>query len=277
MSQRSFWAERLLVNKQLSIHIYDKEGKLLECVGIKERDEEPFLSDSSLYNTIREKQRIKAGPLVLIEYGWAAYIAFEDKSRNLYIGGPVNIASDKEERNGLYRYRKRHDLPQRYLNVPQITVLELANILSMSVYAICGQEITEMELLGANQITPTEKEKTAGEVTNYRFEASEKEKKHIEYEYEQKYLEAIRNGDIEYFRTPVYNKLHLTDEVGKLAGGSLKQLEYRWKQIILNFRTADGTLGVGFIGLHSVKINRLAISQEQSACQNFFCENTVSR
>lgn len=65
----------------------------------------------------------------------------------MYIGGPVCVASNKEERSGLYRYRKKHQLTQRYLNIPQMTILELANVLSMSVYAICGQEIEETELI----------------------------------------------------------------------------------------------------------------------------------
>ena len=72
---------------------------------------------------------------------------FEDKIGNLYIVGPVCVASNKEERSGLYRYRKKHQLTQRYLNIPQMTILELANVLSMSVYAICGQEIEETELI----------------------------------------------------------------------------------------------------------------------------------
>lgn len=226
MSHHFFWAERLFVNKHISIHVYSKDGKLLECVGIEEHDEDPFISDLLLYEKIRERQRMKAEPLVFLEDGWAAYIAFEDKIRNLYIGGPVCVASSKEERTGLFRYRKEHHLTQHYLNIPQMTILELANVLSMSVYAICGQEIEEMELLGINQITPMQKADTAKELTNYRFESSENEKKHIEYEYEQTYLDAIKKGDIEYFKAPVYNKLHLTDEIGKLAEGGLKQMEY---------------------------------------------------
>ncbi|UWO25421.1 hypothetical protein NQ534_02705 [Marvinbryantia formatexigens DSM 14469] len=193
---------------------------------MKERDDDPFLLDPLLYERIRERKKLQNEPLLMTEDEWVAYIALEDRDKNLYIGGPVNITTDTEQRNGIYYYRKKHHLTQRYLNIPRMTVLELANILSMSAYVICGQKIEETEILGFNQITSIEKTKTESELTNYRFDSSEKERKHVEYEYEQEYLDAIRKGDIAYFEAPVFDKLHLTDEIGKLAEGSMKQLEY---------------------------------------------------
>lgn len=100
MSQHSFWAERLFVNKQLSIHIYEKDGKLAECVGIKECDEDPFLSDPSLYERIREKQRIKGEPVVITDDGWVAYIAFEDRNGRIGAFRDRLDYSDTERQNG---------------------------------------------------------------------------------------------------------------------------------------------------------------------------------
>ncbi len=100
MSQHSFWAERLFVNKQLSIHIYEKDGKLAECVGIKECDEDPFLSDPSLYERIREKQRIKGEPVVITDDGWVAYIAFEDRNGRIGAFRDRPDYSDTEGQNG---------------------------------------------------------------------------------------------------------------------------------------------------------------------------------
>ena len=51
-------------------------------------------------------------------------MAFSDAENNFYIGGPVSLATDKEEKSGLYHYRRRHQLSQRKLNIPRMSIIE---------------------------------------------------------------------------------------------------------------------------------------------------------
>lgn len=223
MAVNRFWMERLFVNRQLSTHVLDQNGVMTDRFGIGEKDEDPFVSDAGLAVWIREKQREKDGPLLLLEDGWVIYFAFVDAEKNLYIGGPAAMVSGTELHAGLVHYRKKHQLTQRYLNLPHIALTEAANLLSMSVCAITGEETDESQLLTLNEIPAEQLEK---DLTNYRFETVEQEKKHLEYAYEQEYLAAIRNGDVGYFTRPISDKIHLTDEVGKLAEKGIKQTEY---------------------------------------------------
>lgn len=223
MAVNRFWMERLFVNRQLSTHVLDRNGVMTDRFGIGEKDEDPFVSDAGLAVWIREKQREKDGPLLLLEDGWVIYFAFVDAEKNLYIGGPAAMVSGTELHAGLVHYRKKHQLTQRYLNLPHIALTEAANLLSMSVCAITGEETDESQLLTLNEIPAEQLEK---DLTNYRFETVEQEKKHLEYAYEQEYLAAIRNGDVGYFTRPISDKIHLTDEVGKLAEKGIKQTEY---------------------------------------------------
>ena len=117
MSEYSFWLERIFVNRQLSVHIYDKEGNLSERIGIKNGDGDPFISDPELYNLIWERKRRQSPLLLMTEDGWAAYIALEDRKGNLYIGGPVNVSSDKAGRENIHHYREKHHLTRQYIKL----------------------------------------------------------------------------------------------------------------------------------------------------------------
>ena len=223
MAVNRFWMERLFVNRQLSTHVLDQNGVMTDRFGIGEKDEDPFVSDAKLTDWIRIRQQEKGGPLLLLEDGWILYFAFEDREKNLYIAGPASTVSGTELRSGLMHYRKKHQLAQRYLNIPHITLTEAANLLSMSVYALTGEETDESGILTLNEIPAEQMEK---DLTNYRFETVEQEKRHVEYAYEKEYVAAIRNGDVDYFTRPIGDKVHMTDEVGKLAEKGLKQTEY---------------------------------------------------
>lgn len=226
MDKKRFWAERLYVNSKISTHIYDKCGNLTDVIGIGEKEEDPFTTDEDLVREIMKKYREKAAPIIYIEDGWAAYMAFPDENGNFFIGGPASLVVDKEEKSGFYYYRKKHRLTQQQLNCPRIAITDFANLLSISLMTICGIEMDEMELLELNQIKVARNEALESELTNYRFDSSENDRKHVEYEYEQKYLDAVRNGNIEYFNVSMYDRLHLNNEIGKLAEGRLKQAEY---------------------------------------------------
>lgn len=226
MDKTRFWAERLYVNSKISSHIYYAERDIPEVIGIGENEEDPFLTDPYLEENLRKMYEEKRAPVLTIEDGWVAYMAFSDAENNFYIGGPVSLATDKEEKSGLYHYRRRHQLSQRKLNIPRMSIMKLAGILSMSLFSLCGLEISEAELMELSRIETGKKSEIEGELVNYKFDSSENERKHVTYEYEKKYYDAIKRGDSDYFKGPMYDKLHLYDEIGKLAEGGLKQAEY---------------------------------------------------
>ena len=144
----------------------------------------------------------------------------------LFLQKKTQEQKDKEEKSGLYHYRRRHQLSQRKLNIPRMSIMKLAGILSMSLFSLCGLEISEAELMELSRIETGKKSEIEGELVNYKFDSSENERKHVTYEYEKKYYDAIKRGDSDYFKGPMYDKLHLYDEIGKLAEGGLKQAEY---------------------------------------------------
>ena len=160
MDKTRFWAERLYVNSKISSHIYYAKKDIPEVIGIGENEEDPFLTDPYL----------------------------EENLRKMY-----------EEKSGLYHYRRRHQLSQRKLNIPRMSIMKLAGILSMSLFSLCGLEISEAELMELSRIETGKKSEIEGELVNYKFDSSENERKHVTYEYEKKYYDAIKRGDSDVF------------------------------------------------------------------------------
>ncbi|WP_270203340.1 MULTISPECIES: hypothetical protein [unclassified Coprococcus] len=62
--------------------------------------------------------------------------------------------------------------------------MKLAGILSMSLFSLCGLEISEAELMELSRIETGKKSEIEGELVNYKFDSSENERKHVTYEYE---------------------------------------------------------------------------------------------
>ena len=100
MDKTRFWAERLYVNSKISSHIYYAKKDIPEVIGIGENEEDPFLTDPYLEENLRKMYEEKRAPVLTIEDGWVAYMAFSDAENNFYIGGPVSLATDKEEKSG---------------------------------------------------------------------------------------------------------------------------------------------------------------------------------
>ena len=184
MDKTRFWAERLYVNSKISSHIYYAEKDIPEVIGIGENEEDPFLTDPYLEENLCKMYEEKRAPVLTIEDGWVAYMAFSDAENNFYIGGPVSLATDKEEKSGLYHYRRRHQLSQRKLNISRMSIMKLAGILSMSLFSLCGLEISEAELMELSRIETGKKSEIEGKLVNYKFDSSENERKHVTYEYE---------------------------------------------------------------------------------------------
>lgn len=226
MREYMFWLNRLYVNKNITFHVYDKEGLLMDCIGIEQGEEDPFQSDASLYQTLKANYQREQIPGIYMEQEWAAYMIFTDERENLYIGGPVNTESEQDERNNLYQYRRKHSLSYRFQKMPQLSLLETANLLSMALYGITGQCIEEGELLKLNTANYEKQESTISRMTNYRFESWEEERTRMEYHFEREYTEAIRTGNLEYFERPMEDKVYLENEIGKMAEGKKKQHEY---------------------------------------------------
>lgn len=214
------------MSKEVPFHVYDKTGTLLECVGIKDGEEDPFLSDPALYAEVRKRLQENAAPLIMIEDSWVVYIAFFDQEQNLYIGGPADNASAVSEKSRAYQYRRNHHLPQKYLRIPKCSVMEMANLLAMALFAVNGQQMDEMQLLEYNNLSYKGREQQEWDLMSYHLESFELERKHIEYDFERKYLDAVREGNVEYFNKARYEDIRLTEEVGKLAEDNMKQYEY---------------------------------------------------
>lgn len=227
MEEICFYLERLYINKNIPVHIYDKQGKCLTCIGIGKNEEDPFKSDHSLYEQIKKEQKEKNSPALIIEDGWAIYYAFTDEEENLYVGGPASTASIESERSRLYHYRRTHRLSQKYLQFPRLTIMEMANQLSLALFGVKGEQMDEMALLKANHLSRKGgEEKLDWEVASYRMESNEQERVHVSYDYECAYLDKIRQGDVEYFARISYEQTQVTDRIGKLAEDGAKQYEY---------------------------------------------------
>lgn len=217
-----FWLERLWVNKEVSFHVYDAQGTLIENVGVKDAD--PFQTDAALYERIKEYYQDRMSPGIFLEEEWAAYGVFMDKEGHLCIGGPADLSSLKDKKKRVYHYKRIHNIPQGYLHIPSLTITEMANLLSMALFGINGELVDEMQLLELNNFS--EPESMEWDLTRYQIETAEFERKHLEYEYERNMLNAVREGNVAYFERISYEDINLTEEVGKLAEDRNKQFEY---------------------------------------------------
>lgn len=223
---RRFGLERIYINKEIPFHIYDAQGNLLDCIGIRKGDEDPFAADPALYEYIKNKFPSGSSYAITLEDGWAAYFAFFDLEKNLYIAGPANISSGEGEKSRIYHYRRQHRLSQRYLHIPRLTVMEMANLLSLSLLVVNGECVDEVSLMEESNLSPSEYENMEWKLTTYRMESAEQERRHLEYEYEKRHMNQITEGNLEYFEGLSYEHIHMMDEIGKLAEDGIKQYEY---------------------------------------------------
>lgn len=221
-----FYLERLYISRGVPVHIYDGQGMLLSRIGIGKGEEDPFETDRTLYERVRKEQGEKNAPIFIIEDGWAVYYAFVDERENLYVGGPASTASLESEKSRMYHYRRTHGLSQKYLQFPRLTLMEMANQLSMALFGVKGECRNELALLKANHLSPEEEEKMEWEVANYRMESNEQERIHVGYDYERAYLDKIREGNVEYFEQISCEQMQMADRIGKLAEDGIKQYEY---------------------------------------------------
>lgn len=224
MIKNNFSIKRLSINKKLAFHVYDREGQLLYVCGVRENEEDPFLEDQSLYQTLALEQGKSKTPLIRMEDGWVFYFAFTDKEENLYIAGPSSNIT--VERSHSYHYRKVHGLSQRQLSIPKLSALEVANTLSLALLLVNGECIDEAELLKMNKVDMEAGESSEWDMMTYGISKTVEEQRHLDYDYERKYLDAIRQGDVEFFGQVSADKIRLIDEVGTLAGNDQKQWEY---------------------------------------------------
>lgn len=227
MEDICFYLERLYISRGVPVHIYDRQGMLLACIGIGKGEEDPFETDRMLYEKVRREQEEKNEPVFIIEDGWVVYYAFADGEKNLYVGGPASTASQESEKSRLYHYRRTHALSQKYLQIPRLTLMEMANQLSLALFGAAGERRNELALLKANHLPVEEEdERLEWEVASYRMESNEQERIHVDYDYERAYLDKIRQGDVAYFEQISYEQTQMADRIGKLAEDGIKQYEY---------------------------------------------------
>lgn len=204
------------------MHVFDSNGKMILRSASEWDEEDPFLSDASLYTMIKERTKSE-GTVIEYEQDEAVYFSFCDKEENLYVGGPV--CTGELSRGFLFRYRKTHHLTQKRLRLPALSLLETANLLSIAIFMVNGTRQEEMDLLEINHINAGT-DNRHNEMLNYRQKVTEAETGHIHNEYEQQYLADIREGRVEKFQNVNISMKELTNEVGILAENNLKQSEY---------------------------------------------------
>ncbi len=218
-----YMLQRIFIANEIPVQVYDLEDKLLIQLGIKKDGQNPFSEDSLLLQKIRTIGSAASYPVIEIEDSIFAYGAFTDTDY-CYIYGPV--ALENPSLSKLHDYRKRHGIRDREYKVIKKSLINLANALSMTIFIVKDLKIEEKTILRKNEKGVEEAIVGDKEINQYQFEKAEQDAQHFSYQYEQRYLDAVENGNIDFFKDTLVDEPSALQKVGLLARSSEKQLEY---------------------------------------------------
>lgn len=218
-----FIIERMYFVNEIPVHVFSADQKLILKVGSNEHLKDERVYDQYLMDSFFVYCKKQENPVVVTDDNIFYYGAFYDLKERFYIYGPIAI--EKPDGVQLHHFRERHHIENSSYAIRTIDLMSLVTVLSIMYSLVTGRTLTEKEILGKNYSLETQKVSDE-EVSRYLFEKTEHGKEHFNYQYEQRYLLAVEEGDLEYFRHSLTYEPKALDKIGQLAKSSYKHTEY---------------------------------------------------
>ena len=217
-----FLLERIHKGWQVNAYVYQKDDVLVEASTDCYEGRPAPPPEKELVSYIRESCTAKGRPVVYMEENMIYYTAFLDEEGNLFLCGPA--ATEGLSFAQLHAYRQKHRISLRDYRIPCIAPVRAFNYLSIALFVVTGQMVTEEELL--------ENESSGGireeDIVIYEFRRDSEEKRRLAYKEEQKWMAAIEAGTMEeQDKSLTPENLEKLERIGTLAiHNSFKQCEY---------------------------------------------------
>lgn len=217
-----FILERIHKGWQVNAYVYRKDAVLLESSADSYEGRPAPPPEKELVADIWQECSVKGRPVVYMEENMIYYTAFLDEEENLFLHGPA--AAEGLSFAQLHAYRQKHRISLRDYHIPCIAPIRALNYLSMALFAVTGQMVTEEELL--------ENESCGGigeeDIVIYEFHRDSEEKRRLAYKEEQKWMAAIEAGTMEeQDKSLTPENMEKLERIGTLAlHNSFKQCEY---------------------------------------------------
>lgn len=221
--RQNYLLERLYISSEIPLHIYSQKRELVIQLGIKEI-EDPFHTDHKLWYELMQRNKEKVIPALDEEDGIFGYGSFFDTDGNYYVYGPIALEVPTIAK--LHAYRQRHGLAWEGYSIKVKSYNTLANVLATAYWGATGQEVSEETILLSLTERRNDYVVELKDMDRYQFDNSEYQIQHLTHQYEQEYLMAIEEGNVDYFRESHNTQPNAVEKVGKLAGNSEKQMEY---------------------------------------------------
>ncbi|SCP94852.1 helix-turn-helix domain-containing protein [Anaerobium acetethylicum] len=216
--------ENLYACNQIPFHMCNAKDEIIMQAGEKNHDKDPFYTDTELVKKLREQSRESAYPVLEIEDAIFIYGVFCDALENCYIYGPISLENPSLSK--LFEYRKRHGITGKDFSILHESFMQLVNILAVALFMVTGRMIDKKMIIAQNEGSLSDSLIGEREVNQYKFEKAEFDMEHLSYQYEQQYLTAVENGDVEFFKNTLLDEPKALEKVGLLAKDSKKQIEY---------------------------------------------------
>lgn len=213
--------EKLYTRYGIPVTVWD--SKLCMVLQIGNDEKSPLYTDKEFINSLRKNRRGMISPMLEIEEDIFIYGLFLDQTDFFYMYGPIAIENPTIAQ--LYEYRKRHNIADKKFTLLYKPLSDLTNLLSMA-YLMCTGELVEEKSIFSGYKVVEEVLVGEKEVNQYQFEKSEYDTEHLSYAYEQKYLWAIENGDVDFLKGTLREEPKALEKVGILAKDSKRQIEY---------------------------------------------------
>ena len=184
----------------------------------------PCESDPDYFREIWEvADRHRNQPMMYLETFSIYYGMFADAEDRLYLFGPLSRITPDEKETAFYC--RQHKLSPGCTFEKKL-MAETARVLLLAYYLVTGEHAEPDEIIIAGQGAGQEWS-VDRHLEFYQLEKSELNQSHHSYEYEQKLMTMIKNGDVEGIRreTAVTNTLD-PDTVGVVAVDSMRRAEY---------------------------------------------------
>ena len=214
-----FILRQLYYEFEIPMHYYDARGCLNFTCGYPQNIQDPFLEDPELCKTLKEEE--SSYPKLVEEEGML-YGILSLENQGLLMAGPVAVQEILPVQ--FSAYCRKHALDKTKFFIGRSNLMHVANLFSILMFCLKNEKTDEKEILKKNSIMVEKLDVSEQEYFGYLMDNSEQEINRLGYQYEQSWMKAISEGNLDSF----YNATttHNSSKVGTLAKKSYKQLEY---------------------------------------------------
>lgn len=228
MNDLPYLIDHLKIALGLDITVFDSKKELLRSTILNIPDQINILKFHDYLFSKLEKNK---NALIYLESNSLIFFLFQNSSKDFFVVGPA-ITSDID----LWiveEFKQKVSTKGNFSIQYQKSRGHMLNNFCLIYYTLAKQVLTEAELITDSSLNHQDLIVKNEEVNHYKHENSYSDLEHYSYSFENNFLRAIENGDIEFIDRKTTDHYSNPKSTGKLASSMAKQQEYEVVSLIV--------------------------------------------